>query len=379
MSPLQDLQTPEGQGATFIELFFDLVFVFAVTQVVGLVHHDPTWSGATHGLLVFWLIWWGWTQFTWALNSANTEHRFIEVMTLVATAIAFVMAYGVPESFADDALWFAIPYVLVRIVGLAVYAGVTWADPGQRGAVMTFGALSTIGLALAVLGALADNPLRSWCWVMVIAADLAAAAVAGKSESWNLQIPHFAERHGLFVIIALGESLIAVGVTASGVERTGSLVTVMLAGTAIACLLWWTYFVWLGPRLEHAAADAPREVQAALARDTYSFLHFPIIFGVICLAVGLEAAVAHPTDPLDSASLAFLVSGVIMFVLSAGLAHWRATGRPPVERLVWVVALALLATLAADASAAWVLTIVIVALVGLIAAEAARGLDAAPD
>ena len=113
--------SPHDQSATFVELFFDLVFVFGITQVVGLLHHHLTWAGAGQAILVFWLVWWAWSQFTWALNAADREHPWIELSTLVATAVAFFMAVAVPEAFRGGALWFAVPYIVVRVIGLSIY------------------------------------------------------------------------------------------------------------------------------------------------------------------------------------------------------------------------------------------------------------------
>ena len=129
----RSIVSPEDQRVTFVELFFDLVFVFSVTQVVGLLHHHLDWTGVGQTILVFWLVWWGWTQFTWALNAADTTHPSVELATLVATAVAFFMAAGIPNAFSGGALWFAIPYVLVRVIGLGLYVRVSWASsPGRR-------------------------------------------------------------------------------------------------------------------------------------------------------------------------------------------------------------------------------------------------------
>ena len=126
--------SPEGQSATFVELFFDLVFVFGVTQVVGLLHHDHSWPGVGRALLVFWMVWWAWTQFTWALNAADTEHPLVELGTLVATALAFFLAVSIPGAFEDRALWFGVSYVLVRAVGLWIYLWVSSQDEAHQAA-----------------------------------------------------------------------------------------------------------------------------------------------------------------------------------------------------------------------------------------------------
>ena len=203
---------PEEQSVTFVELFFDLVFVFSVTQVASLLHHQLDWTGLGQAVLVFWLVWWGWTQFTWALNAADTTHVTVELATLLATGVAFFMAVAIPRSFGGDAIGFALPYVLVRLIGLGLYARVAWAaDPSQHAAVRTFALMSIGGLAAVMAGAIVGGNTLYWLWGLAILLDIIAAMVAGRAEAWNLHPDHFGERHGLFVIIALGESLIVAG------------------------------------------------------------------------------------------------------------------------------------------------------------------------
>jgi len=127
------ITTTEDQSTTFIELFFDLVFVYAVTQTVSLVHEELSWAGVAHAVIVFWLVWWAWTQLTWALNSADTTHPGVEAVMLVATAIAFLMAVTVPDAFGDAGGWFAATYIAVRVVGLALYGPGGLGRRGQAG------------------------------------------------------------------------------------------------------------------------------------------------------------------------------------------------------------------------------------------------------
>lgn len=367
------LRTEADQGATFVELFFDLVFVYAVTQVVGLVHDDPSGAGVARGLLAFWLVWWAWTQFTWTLNSADTRHRAVEAGTLVATTGAFFMAYALPRAFEDgEGLWFVVPYIAVRLVGLGLYLAVSDADPAQRSAVVQFSTLSVVGLALALVGGAVEDPVRSWLWLAVIVADLVAGGVAGGSTAWGLRPGHFAERHGLFVIIALGESLIAVGLTAAEVTRTGELVVVIVLGVAITGLLWWTYFAWIHPTLEHRVSSETGRTQSMMARDAFSFVHFVLVFGIVGLAVGLEAAVAHPGDAIAPAELTLLVGGTVAFLLATAVALWRTTREVLVGRVVVALALVAVCVLAASLPAPWMLAIVTASLATVVVAELRR-------
>ncbi|MGV8965616.1 MAG: low temperature requirement protein A [Cellulomonas sp.] len=374
-----DLRTDDDQGATYVELFFDLVFVYAVTQVVGLIHHDLSAQGLARGLLAFWLVWWAWTQFTWTLNSADTRHRVVELATLAATAAAFLMAYALPTAFDDgQGLWFVVPYVAVRLLGLWLYLAISGADDDQWAAVSRFATLSLIGLAVALVGGALDTPLRSWAWLAVIVADLVASALAGRSGGWSLRAGHFAERHGLFVIIALGESLIAVGVTAADVDRTGALVVVMGLGVVIAAGLWWTYFAWVHAAIEHAIDRMTGSAQSSMARDAFSFVHFVVVFAIVGVAVGLEGAVAHPYDPIPPADFAFLVGGAAAFLLATALALWRTTGEVLTARIGITLVIVASCVLAAAVPAAWILGIIAAGIVSVSVAEWPRGVASSP-
>lgn len=170
--------SPEDQGATFIELFFDLVFVYGITQVVGLMHHELGRAAAGHAILVFWMIWWGWTQYTWAFNAVDTTHPIIEFSALVATAIAFFMAVEVPGAFDGGAMWFAAPYVALRVVGLGLYSSVLWVTPEGRKAITLFATLSIGGLAAVLMGAYAGEQ-QVMFWALAIFLDVIAVVSLG--------------------------------------------------------------------------------------------------------------------------------------------------------------------------------------------------------
>jgi len=328
----KSIVSPEDQGATFVELFFDLVFVFAITQVTHYAAHHLDAQGIVRSVLVFWLIWWGWTQFTWALNAANTDHHEVRVGTLVSTAVAFVMAACVEHAFSAEvgqALWFALSYIGVRTLGLGLYYRVAAAnDDEQRSAVARFGILSLSGFAAVVLGAFLDPSLRIWVWSGAVLLDLGASKVASRSSGWSLNGGHFAERHGLIVIIALGESLIVAGsaVVGSAVESaTVEILTISALALLMTCLLWWTYFGWVREVLEERLMSVDVSRQPRLARDAYSLGHFPLVCGIIALAVGFEA-VFHPDDYSVVQAGVALGSGLGLFLVSTAAALWRAEG-----------------------------------------------------
>jgi low temperature requirement protein LtrA len=365
------LHAPEAQAVTFVELFFDLVFVFAVTQVTALTAHNLTWAGVGRSLLLFWLIWWAWTQFTWTLNPADTDHTVVRVCTLVATATAFVMAASVTQAFGDDVLWFAVPYVVVRVLGLSLQLRIDLErDRSGPATVAVWVALSFVGLALVLAGAAVDPPLRNVLWLLAVFADLIAAArAAQRGHEWDIAPSHFTERHGLFVIIALGESLIVAATAVSADERTADLMTAVITALLVACLLWWTYFGWLKGGLERGLAATPPARLGAVARDAFSFGHFPLVCGIVGFAVALEAIVHHPGDVPDGAVVASLGAGIALFVGCSALAYWRTTGRLLVPRLVMLlITLAALAVVA-DRAPSWQLAVVAIGLAAIAAVE----------
>jgi low temperature requirement protein LtrA len=285
-------------------------------------------------MLVFWLVWWAWTQFTWALNSADTTHQGVELGTLAATAVSFFMAVALPDAFGEGAMWFAIAYVIVRVIGLGIYSRVAWvADPTKHAAVRMFSLMSVGGAAAVLAGAFAGGPVQYWLWGLAIVLDVIAALVAGGLEGWDLNPDHFSERHGLFVIIALGESLIVAGSGLSGLEMEPDVVAVGALGIATACALWWSYFATGKPLLDRVIAGATGSARSALARDVFSLLHFVMILGVIGFAVAMEQMATHPANPLGLGGRLALGLGVGLFVGGMALALWRGTGRLPLARL----------------------------------------------
>jgi low temperature requirement protein LtrA len=328
------LASPHDQNATFVELFFDLVFVFSVTQVVSLFHDHVDLATLAHAAILFWLIWWAWTQFTWALNAADTTHPLVEIVTLAATGVVFFMAVSVPNAFGEQALWFAVPYVVVRLTGVTLHLCAAGGNASQRAAVRTWAIVSSTELVAVIAGAIIGGDAQAWCWLGAIVLDLIAAGVSARAEGWNLHPEHFGERHGLFVIIALGETLIVVAAGLSGAEWTGELITIAVLGVLIVCTLWWTYFTCAKPELEAAMADRTGGARSRLARDVYSIAHFPMICGVIAYAVAMEHAIAHPHDPLDLPSRIALAACLILFVGGIVGAVFRAFRYLLIPRLV---------------------------------------------
>jgi low temperature requirement protein LtrA len=352
--------SPDDQRVTFVELFFDLVFVYGVTQVASLIHGHFDLPTAGSALLVFWLVWWAWTQFTWALNAANTDHHRVQAVTLLATAVAFLMGVGIPGAIGESALWFAVPYVTVRVVGLLLYYWVAWHDPAQRQAVRVFGLLSLTGLAVVLAGAMAGGAMQYWLWGLAIALDLVAAGVGGQLEGWNLHPEHFVERHGLIVIIALGEALIVAAAGLAEAPKTPAAIGTAVLAVAVTCGLWWTYFRGMRLALEHALASREGHARSCMARDVFSVLHFPMLCGVIAMAAATEEALAHPDEPAALGGRAFLAAGAVLFVCGTAAASWRATGHTRPWR--WMLAPAAGAAVTMLATAPWMAMALLMAM-----------------
>lgn len=333
--------SPEDQKVTFVELFFDLVFVFSVTQVVALFHHHLEWATVGQAILVFWLVWWAWTQFTWALNAADTTNPRIELGVLFATGVAFFMAIALPGAFGELAFRFAIPYVVVRTIGLAIYSLVTAQNPQQAASVRQFGLLSLGGLAAVLIGAFVGGSAQYIFWGLAIILDIVAAAIGGQADGWNIHPEHFSERHGLFVIIALGETLIVAAGSVTGADWTTMLLAVAVLAVAITCGWWWSYFSRTKPMLDQALERCVDSVRTKLARDVFSLLHFPMMLGVIAYAVAIEEVAIHPDEPMSFAARLALAAGLALFVGGMAAAVWRATRRVLVVRIAVVIVAAI--------------------------------------
>jgi low temperature requirement protein LtrA len=366
------LHAPLAQSATFVELFFDLVFVFAVTQVTALTVHDLTLAGVGRSLILFWLIWWAWTQFTWTLNPADTTHPIVRVVTLLATAAAFVMAASVTRAFTGDALWFAVPYLVVRILGLVLQVRVDLERTDEhRAGIGWWVSGSSLGLALVLAGSAVDPSMRTAIWGAAILVDLLATQAAS-GRVWDIHTGHLAERHALFVIVALGESLILAGTAVADEARTKPLIVAGAGALLVSCLLWWIYFGWFKEALEERLSGAdPRDI-GRLSRDAYSLGHFPMLVGIIGFAVAIEEIVAHPNAPLPPPVLAALTAGVGLFVGFSVVAYWQLTRRVLVPRLGMLVVMVGAMVAVAGLPPVWPMLVVAAALLGIALIEAIR-------
>ena len=368
----------EDRSASFVELFFDLVFVFGVTQIVAFIHGHLDWSTLWRAAIVLLLLWWAWTQYTWVAGYADFDELRPRLVILVATAGSFVLAVSVQGAWADDGAIFGMAYF-----GVMALAGVfmlqrakTFEIEGRAKADQVEGTVAYLsrmmaGSVLVLVGGFVPDDMRPWFWVAAVVVNLLSAAAVEQYE-YEVDASHFAERHGLFVIIVLGEALIAIG--AGVVGQSGSM-AFYVAGTAMlltALAMWWSYFDWLLQVGEKALKAATGLDRGRLARDAYSFAHYPIVAGVILFAVGTEELLAHPDVPLDDPLRWAFVGGLMLFIAAQSIMVRRLTGSLTWERFVLVGVLGVTGLALGGLNGAALGAVVCLVLVATLGAETAR-------
>ena len=349
---------------TPLELFFDLVFVFAITQVTILLADDPTWGGAFRGMLVLAALWWAWTAYAWLTSAMDVDEGGIRLAMLASMGAMFGVALAVPGAFGDDAVLFGVAYLLVRLLHLVLSAIVVRDDPDRLGALLRFAPTATFGALLLVLAGFLQGDERIALWVVALAIDYLGPAVIGVGRGWRVAPEHFAERHGLIILIALGESIIAIGLGAGFELDTGVIVAAAL-GIVVVSALWWLYFdvaaiLARGRLMQVTGVELHR-----LALHAYSYLHLPMVAGIVLFALGLKTTVDHVGEPLDTVPGVALCGGAALYLLAHIAFLLRTTGRIFRRRTVGaVVLLALIpAAVAIPALAALALVSAVCALV----------------
>ena len=332
---------------TPLELFFDLVFVLAFTQCTALMADEPTWEGLAKGLLVLGVLWWSWVGYAWLTSVLDPEEDAVRLVIFVAMAALLIVGLCVPEAFDDAALTFACAYAVVRIAHIALFMLASRDDPNLRASVIYLATSTFVASGLLVAASFADGPLQGGLWALALALDVGGPFFFGV-EGWKLVPHHFSERHALIVIIALGESIVAVGVGAEGAVDLG-VVLGAIVGTAVAAALWWLYFdvvaIVAARRLEAAAVG--RE-QNAMARDSYSILHLPMVAGIVLVALGMKKTLGHVEDPLKLVPAAALLGGAAMYLLAHVAFRYRHIKTLNTRRLGLAVLLCALVPVAVE-------------------------------
>jgi low temperature requirement protein LtrA len=354
---------------TPLELFFDLVFVFAFTQVTSLLVDDPTWGAVLRGMLVLAALWWAWSVYAWLTSAMDVDEGGVRLVMLAAMGAMFGVALAVPGAFGDDAVLFGIAYLLVRLLHLVLSAIIVRGDPERRGALVRFLPTAIAGPLLLVLAGFLEGDARIAVWFAALAIDYLGPVVIGVGRGWRVASEHFAERHALIILIALGESLISIGVGA-GLELDAGVLVAAALGIVVLSALWWLYF-------DVAAIFGRRRLMQAsglelhrLALSAYSYLHLPIIAGIVLFALGLEETLHHVGEPLDTVPAVALCGGAALYVLAEIAFLVRTTGRIFRRRTIGAVVLAALIPAAAAIPALAALALVSAVCSLLVAYEA---------
>ena len=309
-------QSEHEQRVTPLELFFDLVFVFAITQVTSLLAADPTWTGVLHGMLVLTALWWAWAAYAWLTNTVDSDEGVVRIAMLGAMAAMLVVSLAVPEAFGDHGVLFAGAYMVVRVLHLVLYAIAGKHDPELLGAVLRLASTATLGPILLVCAGFLEGDDRVVVWTVALALDFLGPAVIGRGRGWRVSVEHFAERHALIVLIALGESIVAIGVGATSIELDLGVVVAAVLAIVLVSALWWLYFDVAAILARQRVAAVSGIEQARLARDAYSYLHLPMVAGIVLFAMGLKKTLEHVEEPLATVPAVALAGGVALYLLA---------------------------------------------------------------
>jgi len=323
----------ERYGASFLELFFDLVFVFAITQVSHLLLDHLTWTGLGQSMIALLVVWWAWNGTTWLTNSLDVEAVPVKLLMLALMLAGLLMAVAIPEAFGDLGLLFVGSYVAIQMGRTAFLTFVGSkrgsADRSRDSRILIWFCFSA---PFWIAGALVEGEARAALWLLALGLDYVAPLtlyrVPGLAkvapEAWTLGTSHFAERFGLFVIIALGESIILAGATAADLELDWPMLMSLVIAFIGTAALWWLYFSTIAARVERSLAES--EDPVLLARDAFTYGHVLIIAGIILVAVGDELVIAHPTEALATAELLTVVAGPVFYLAAQIALRWRMTG-----------------------------------------------------
>jgi low temperature requirement protein LtrA len=372
-------EAPEDDGGTRneherrtspVELLWDLVFVFAVTQVSTLLSRDLSWSGFGHGMLLLALVWWAWSAFVWAANAEQERSRVLRAVLLLGMVFIFVAGLALPSAFGSQATLFACSYAAVRLLHLGLYTHASRRGNASWSAISGFAVTVVAGMGLLIAGSFLEGGARVLLWTLAVAIDYAGPAWLTRERLRGLQqvaVAHFAERYGLFVIICLGESIVAIGLTADKRHIDMDLVAAVALGLIATTGLWWTYFDrFAGVAEERLRAHHDPVLAAA---DGYSYMHLLIVAGIIVFAVGMKDAIHVLSDPLSDGARVALCGGLAMYLVGNAAFRLRMAGEVGVAQLGGALALLCLFALGGGLSALGVTAAATVVLVALCAVE----------
>jgi low temperature requirement protein LtrA len=372
--PEQQVGAEAEQKVTALELFFDLVFVFAITEVTTLLAADPTWAGLARGMLVFTMLWWAWAAFAWLTNTINPDEGWTRLAMFTASAAALVCSLAVPGAFGSEALVFALAYTAVRLLHIVVYI-LAAPDRDVRVAIERMAPGFLLSCALLLVASGFDGVTQGAFWAAAVAVQVLGLTLSGV-RGWKVSPGHFAERHGQFVIIALGESVVSIGVGASGLPIDAALIAAAVLGLAVLAAMWWAYFDVVALVAERKLRQATGDARARMARDSYTYLHLPMIGGIVLLALGIKKTVAHTGDALAIVPAVGLCGGVAMYLLAHVAFRLRNTHTWNPRRVAAAAICLALIPVATAVPALVALALVACVLWALIGYEAIRFADA---
>jgi low temperature requirement protein LtrA len=366
---MKDIELPpltEDFTADPVELFFDLAYVFAFSQLVALLVHEPTWAGVGKAALLFGLLWLPWQQLTWAANAVSGNGRPVRLLFLVATVVSIPMAASTSTAFEGGGPVFAIALTGIMLIGFRMQTLGAGDDVDYRQVIYGWIAPNVVAITVLVVGSFFDGTVRLAFWLGTVAIVLWAMIRAAEGE-WMVRPGHFAERHALIVIVALGEVIVAIGIpVVAALQESDSLpaatLSALLAAGGFAGLLWWAYFDRPGPGLEYAASRLEGKAIGQYVRDVYTWAHAPVVAGIILAAAALEEIALHPRDHVHLEFRIMLAGGLFLFLIGVYLAVWRAFRAQARERLVGAVAIAVLMFVGASFEGVLLLTLVVVVM-----------------
>lgn len=377
---MRGVQVPERTEdftADPVELFFDLGFVFAFSQLVSHLIHHHTWSGVGEAALLFIMMWMNWSQFTWSANAVSGNGRVVRLLFLLGTIVAIPMAASVTTAFGSGGPTFAFSMVAIYAIGIVtMLIGLDRASAVWKSTI-ELAAVAAIGNGLLIVGSFLDGTARVIAWLGVLACYVFALVRAGRRE-WIVRAGHFAERHGLIVIIALGEVIVAIGIAVvasldDGEGLGGSTTAALVAASALAAMLWWAYFDRVQPALEHRNEQFDGDIaQGRFTRDAYTGAHALIVGGIILLAAAVEEIALHPDVPADLSYRLMFAGGFALVMVGIAFAVWRAWRAIALERIVLTVVTAVALLAFGSWAGVWLLILVDVILLLALLGEHSR-------
>jgi low temperature requirement protein LtrA len=324
-----------------LELFFDLVFVFAFTQVTTLLSNNATWTGLGHALLIMTALWWAWSSYAWLTNTIDPGLGFVLSVVLAAVAAMFVAALAVPEAFGSEGVVFGVAFLIVTIMQAALYALTVRTNRDLLGAIMRVIPWVVGGALLILAAGFVDGSLRAVLWGAALAIGFFGPAFVD-IRGWQVQPAHFVERHALIIIIAIGESLVAIGLAARSTRLDTGVIVAAVLGLVVAMSFWLAYFDFFAIRGRQLLTDRTGEERIVFARDVYTYFHLPMIIGIVLFAFAMKKTLAHLGDELGAIEALSLCGGPALYLFAFVALRFRVARTFRGGRLAAATACALL-------------------------------------